>query len=187
VVYIRKYDTLSGSDSYLWATRLQLEEVPANVAIPSAWSDGSRQHIISTNNLGQYVAANAFTEVVTASDAGPGYYTGATHSVLLTTTYTPPVDCTITLFGTWSTSVDPTLADWYGPILQITTDADPSTSVALSAYLGASNVRVAQAAKLEYSAAAGVALRFRLLGLTGNIAKLGTAWDMKLRAEVIKR
>jgi len=57
---VRKYNTKPGyTDSYLFATRLQLEEVAANATTPSAWSDGARQHTINAGNVSTYIASAA--------------------------------------------------------------------------------------------------------------------------------
>jgi hypothetical protein len=194
IVYVRKYDTLSGTSSYLFATRLQLEEASANGGA-SAWSDSARQHAITASNIGTYVgplaidttqmAANAATYVFTINDAGPHTYTSV-EIVQLTGTYTPPVDCKIVVTTTWSHYTAPVDSVHYGVRTQIVRDSDVA-ELATSAWSGSTGGRLGQSGKLEYDAVGGVAIRIRILGKTSSIAIVGTSYDLSARVEVIKK
>lgn len=59
IVFVRKYSTnpaaWTTASSYSFFTRLQFEQASSN-SVASAWSDSSRQHIISSSNASTYIA-----------------------------------------------------------------------------------------------------------------------------------
>jgi hypothetical protein len=80
-IAVRKRDTDSGSsDSYMFATRLLLEEVAADVAGPGVWSDASRQHVVTGTNVTSYIAAGGVSSMAQASSSSASLYSGSAAS-----------------------------------------------------------------------------------------------------------
>jgi hypothetical protein len=82
-VCIRKYATIApDTSSYLFATRIQLQEVADNTTTPSAWADSPRQHFITPTNVSTYIAnvaiKSAQIDTVVANQITSGSFTGKT-------------------------------------------------------------------------------------------------------------
>ena len=112
-VTIRKWATndadIGSGSSYLWATRVQLEQVPANASLPSAWSDGARQHTITAGNASTYIASLAVGTLQIADAAVTDAFLAENYG-----TVSLPAGATTTVIGVDVTQ--PAGSSWNGEI-----------------------------------------------------------------------